>query len=166
MTWLLLTWPHKASRHDGTYIVLIWYCIPSDRSIKCSTDSRLAPSQWETSLQSNAVFHWLGTNLESALTCDVTFHRNDTGISEVWALAVHLPWMHYFIWYLFLPVSIHILTSAVDCNCYEFTLRVASDEQLHTCASPLIYPAVKIWYLLVPERPTRFAMHDIDQTFI
>ena len=30
-------------------------------------DSRLAPSQWETSLQSNAIPHWLGTNLESAL---------------------------------------------------------------------------------------------------
>ena len=30
-------------------------------------DSRLAPSQWETSLQSNAVSHWLGANLESTL---------------------------------------------------------------------------------------------------
>ena len=30
-------------------------------------DSRLAPSQWETSLQSNAVSYWLGANLESAL---------------------------------------------------------------------------------------------------
>ena len=30
-------------------------------------DSMLAPSQWETSLQSNAVSHWLGANLESAL---------------------------------------------------------------------------------------------------
>ena len=30
-------------------------------------DSKLAPSQWETSLQNNAVSHWLGTNLESAL---------------------------------------------------------------------------------------------------
>ena len=29
-------------------------------------DSRLAPSQWETSLQSNVVSHWLGANLESA----------------------------------------------------------------------------------------------------
>ena len=29
-------------------------------------ESRLAPSQWET-LQNNAVSHWLGTNLESAL---------------------------------------------------------------------------------------------------
>ena len=30
-------------------------------------DSRLAPSQWEILLQSNAVSHWLGANLESAL---------------------------------------------------------------------------------------------------
>ena len=31
------------------------------------TDSRLAPSQWETSLHCNAVSHQLGGNLESAL---------------------------------------------------------------------------------------------------
>ena len=30
-------------------------------------DSRLAPSQWETSLQSNTISHWLVANLESAL---------------------------------------------------------------------------------------------------
>ena len=30
-------------------------------------DSRLASSQWETTLQSNAVSHWLGASLESAL---------------------------------------------------------------------------------------------------
>ena len=30
-------------------------------------DSRLVPSQWETSLQSNAVSHWLGSNQESAM---------------------------------------------------------------------------------------------------
>ena len=39
-------------------------------SFWCTTgvraDSRFAPSQWETSLQSNAVSHWLGANLESA----------------------------------------------------------------------------------------------------
>ena len=35
-------------------------------------DSRLAPSQRETSLQSNTVFHWLGANLESALKLDST----------------------------------------------------------------------------------------------
>ena len=32
-----------------------------------TADSRSAPSQWETPLQSNAVSHWLGTNLESIL---------------------------------------------------------------------------------------------------
>ena len=37
----------------------------------CSrADSRFAPSQWETPLQSNGVSHWLGANLESAL-CSV-----------------------------------------------------------------------------------------------
>ena len=30
-------------------------------------DSRLASSQWEMSLQSNAISHWLGTNQESTL---------------------------------------------------------------------------------------------------
>ena len=30
-------------------------------------NARSSPSQWETSLQSNAVSHWLGANLESAL---------------------------------------------------------------------------------------------------
>ena len=30
-------------------------------------DSSLAPSQWETSLQSNSISHWLGANLESDL---------------------------------------------------------------------------------------------------
>ena len=29
-------------------------------------DPRLVPSQWETSLQSNAVSHWLGASLGSA----------------------------------------------------------------------------------------------------
>ena len=36
-------------------------------SISYRADFRLAPSQRETSLQSNAVSHWLGANLESAL---------------------------------------------------------------------------------------------------
>ena len=32
-----------------------------------NADSMLAPSQWEMSLQSNVVPHWLGANLELAL---------------------------------------------------------------------------------------------------
>ena len=37
----------------------------------CRARSRLAPSQWETWLQCNAVSHWLGANLKSALGCDL-----------------------------------------------------------------------------------------------
>ena len=39
-------------------------------------DSRHAPSQWETSLQSNTISHWLGTNLESAPSFDMIFLQN------------------------------------------------------------------------------------------
>ena len=56
---------------------LFWfYCMSCDvllssviRTLDCRADSWLAPSQWETSFQSNAISHWLGTNLESALGC-------------------------------------------------------------------------------------------------
>ena len=41
------------------------------QNIPLGADSRLAPSQWETSLQSNAVSHWLGANLESALPAQI-----------------------------------------------------------------------------------------------
>ena len=45
--------------------VITWKCFQHYCPVRA--DSRLAPSQWETSLQSNAVSHWLGANLESAL---------------------------------------------------------------------------------------------------
>ena len=55
-------------------ILLIWLPLTATHHVRFpkqstlfSADSRLAPSQWETSLQSNAVSHWLGANLESAL---------------------------------------------------------------------------------------------------
>ena len=43
----------------------------NDFSPKPRADSRLAPSEWETSLQSNAISHWLGANLESALQAHI-----------------------------------------------------------------------------------------------
>ena len=42
----------------------------------CRADPRFVPSQWETLLQSNAVSHWLGTNLESALVPKLTIPWN------------------------------------------------------------------------------------------
>ena len=49
-------------------------------SAACDTraDSKFSASQWETSLESNAVSHWLGANLESVIpwqACGITVNR-------------------------------------------------------------------------------------------
>ena len=46
---------------------LIWNITVFHMLMGHRADSRLVPGQWETSLQSNAISHWLGANLESAL---------------------------------------------------------------------------------------------------
>ena len=56
----------------------------------CKSDSRFAPSQSETSLQSNAVSHWLGASLESALRlafCCASFVVREH--------SAHIPWGYY-----------------------------------------------------------------------
>ena len=68
-----LEWPapqipvltHKYSKK--LHILHIFFRILHCQWVNYRADSRFAPSQWETSLQSNVVSHWLGTNLESAL---------------------------------------------------------------------------------------------------
>ena len=47
------------------YVLLLEYM----KTLEClyRADIRLAPSQWEMSLQSNADSHWLGANLKSTL---------------------------------------------------------------------------------------------------
>ena len=47
-------------------------------------DSRLAPSQWETALQSNAVSHWLGVNLEAAMTLYLTCQEGHGSSQWMW----------------------------------------------------------------------------------
>ena len=54
--------PDQAVSH---YLNQWWPSPTMDKIIRA--DPRVVPSQWETSLQSNAVSHWLGANLESAL---------------------------------------------------------------------------------------------------
>ena len=74
-------------------------------------DSRFPPSQWETSLQSNAVSHWLGANLESALflttwneACDPLIGCQDNLFSDCplmsvralcWLEGIPPDWPHY-----------------------------------------------------------------------
>ena len=50
--------PDKEIQFNSTTVAVVLYI---------RADSRFAPSQWETSLQSNAVSHWLGADPESAL---------------------------------------------------------------------------------------------------
>ena len=50
----------------------------------CKADSRFAPSQWETLLQSNAVSHWLGANLESALMLPESSQCSKFILKSIW----------------------------------------------------------------------------------
>ena len=63
-------------------------------------DSRLAPSQWETLLQSNAVSHWLGANLESALWAVFIMLPNLTPILWSFVIITHLLWSFVIITHL------------------------------------------------------------------
>ena len=57
-----VTWMHKWSNTR-----ILHPCNKVSGVYRPPVDSGLAPSQWEALLQSNAVSHWLGANLESAL---------------------------------------------------------------------------------------------------
>ena len=49
------------------------------------TDSRLAPSQWETALLCNDVSHWLDASLESALRIYLNMHvERNKWTAEAW----------------------------------------------------------------------------------
>ena len=59
-------------------------------------DSRLAPSQWEMLLQSKAISHWLGTNIEPALQYNDKWQSMNRSTSEQhedkWL--IHWKWFH------------------------------------------------------------------------
>ena len=55
-------------------------------------DSRLAPSQWEMLLQSNAISHWLGANLESALILHPDVCTTDINISSFHKIIQESKW--------------------------------------------------------------------------
>ena len=54
--------------------------VPAGQDNITRADSRLALSQWETSLQCNAVSHWLGANLESVLITMLKYFPDDWGL--------------------------------------------------------------------------------------
>ena len=60
--------PSKGCTQKNLRLGKHWDAAGNLVSNTCRADSRSAPTQWEMSLQSNSVSHWLGTNLDSALT--------------------------------------------------------------------------------------------------
>ena len=66
-------------------------------------DSRLAPSQWETALQSNAISHWLGANLESVVHIDGLLQERRNSIAN--ALELRLSCINPAIWLPLCPVK-------------------------------------------------------------
>ena len=83
-----------------TEFCCILYLVPSD-----GADSWFAPSQWETSLQSNTVSHWLGKNLESALfrdSCDLSTHIQDyfPGIGVIVWFVLNNIMFPNFLWFI------------------------------------------------------------------
>ena len=61
----------------------------------CRADSRLAPSQWETSLQNNAVSHWLGASLESTLCCMHAILISPDSINHLTVMTLWHSWSLY-----------------------------------------------------------------------
>ena len=74
------------------------------------TDSRLAPSQWETALLCNDISYWLGTNPESALYYCHTFMS-----SRNWLQAFRNP-----IW---------------NCNIFTIPVTIRTISNAHLCAN-------------------------------
>ena len=73
----------------GCYSVVRYPCIRTSLTyVKCRADSRVVPSQWETSLQCNAVSHWLGATLESVLKWTKTCYVPRLRVSQKQGCAI------------------------------------------------------------------------------
>ena len=66
---LSLGWHYNSMEKDITPLLTHWSYVflALTHRYDSRPDSRFAPSQWETSLHSNVVSHWLVANLESAM---------------------------------------------------------------------------------------------------
>ena len=83
-------------------------------------DSRLAPSQWETSLQSNALSHWLGANLKSSLNGILLCQPYFPVHTALWHWARQLQCVH-----------IAINESKFRCVSFEGLIRRCHSELIH-----------------------------------
>ena len=58
---------NMAAGTGSQFLILIGVQKHTPNYYHCRANFKIAPSQWETSLQSNTISHWLGANLESSL---------------------------------------------------------------------------------------------------
>ena len=65
---------YKMFEYFKSWIIELYWLLVMGVFKHYRANSRLALSQWETSLQSNAISHWLDTNLESALHYIIFFN--------------------------------------------------------------------------------------------
>ena len=118
--------------HGGS--VYVWNEACFGANDDCTADSRLAPSQWETSLQSNVVSHWLGANLESALWL-YSFRQtqgnqcNQHPLSKL-MVTIHWPQGQNIVWY------IHPGVNTVRCR-YNAVNFLPNPHKIHLIARPL-----------------------------
>ena len=111
-------------------------------------DSRFTPSQWETALLCNAVFHWLGANLESALTLDCWPQGHAIKCQLIRAPASGVFFAHSFTVsgspaFYFIPRIMHMVPALLYVVVFWYrsnlpmSFRVTSLalEQLHDCPS-------------------------------
>ena len=89
-------------------------------------DSRFASTQWETSLQINAVSHWLGANLESA--------RSYIPQYNVECNYLYMPYtMNWYLWIR--NIILHYLGGVFD-----------NPDASYWCT----YPSIDKWFLYFP----------------
>ena len=113
---------------------------------KCSIYSRFAPSQWETSLQSKAVSHWLDANLEygespialfmSSSMGSLRFHNYYNIIHCVFVCQIIFP-----LWCVDIFFSLGVSRSCPYSSC---VLISCSDKIWSKC---FVFIHLKCWYL-------------------
>ena len=101
-------------------------------------DSRFSPSQWETSLQSNAVSHWLGANQESALKCSpINMHlHSNFNVDRFSGTQINLRSQ----WHCYACDATHDVLIFLHCLvCDHLIQNLASQLQLYDVSNQLIH---------------------------
>ena len=130
-------------------------------NVYCRADSRLAPSQWETSLQSNAVSHWLCTKLEPALHCK---HASKSHVQLVYYLLLFFLLLLLFFFFLMHMSFWHLYNIVWDClqlgqsnhgKCHFWIVTVHVIKRLGEWMPCLKRPLIKSYHISVFEMINR-----------